>query len=89
MPFLMHMYIPDVDAAYAAALAAGATTVRPLEDAPYGDRTATVLNPWQPLVPRHPRPRREVLVSPYLKTSVVTAVSDPVASHGGSHGDSR
>lgn len=46
MPFLMHMYIPDVDAAYAAALAAGATTVRPLEDAPYGDRTATVLDPF-------------------------------------------
>ena len=46
MPFLMHMYIPDVDAAYAQALAAGATTVRPLEDAPYGDRTATVLDPF-------------------------------------------
>jgi PhnB protein len=46
MPFLMHMYVPDVDATYASALAAGATTVRPLEDAPYGDRTATVADPF-------------------------------------------
>jgi PhnB protein len=46
MPFLMHMYIPDVDATYAAALAAGATSIRGLEDAPYGDRTATVLDPF-------------------------------------------
>jgi len=45
-PFLMHMYIPDVDAVYANALAAGATSVRGLEDAPYGDRTATVLDPF-------------------------------------------
>lgn len=46
MPFLMHMYVPDVDATYASALAAGATSVRGLEDAPYGDRTATVLDPF-------------------------------------------
>ncbi len=46
IPFLMHMYIPDVDAVYASALAAGATSVRGLEDAPYGDRTATVLDPY-------------------------------------------
>jgi PhnB protein len=45
MPFLMHMYVPDVDAIYAAALAAGATSVRGLEDAPYGDRTATIADP--------------------------------------------
>ncbi len=44
-PFLMHMYVPDTDATYARALAAGATTVRGLEDAPYGDRTATVQDP--------------------------------------------
>jgi PhnB protein len=46
MPFLMHMYVPDVDATYANALAAGATSVRGLEDAPYGDRTATVADPF-------------------------------------------
>ncbi len=44
-PFLMHMYVPDVDAVYASALEAGASTVRGLEDAPYGDRTATVADP--------------------------------------------
>lgn len=44
-PFLMHMYIRDIDDVYARALAAGATSVRSLEDAPYGDRTATVQDP--------------------------------------------
>jgi PhnB protein len=42
----MHVYVPDVDAVYANALAAGATTVRDLEDAPYGDRTASVADPY-------------------------------------------
>jgi PhnB protein len=46
IPFLMHVYIPNVDEVYANALAAGATSVRGLEDAPYGDRTATVLDPY-------------------------------------------
>jgi PhnB protein len=46
VPFLMHVYVPDVDAVYANALAAGATTVRDLEDAPYGDRTASVADPY-------------------------------------------
>jgi PhnB protein len=45
-PFLVHIYIPNVDAVYASALAAGATSVRGLEDAPYGDRTATVSDPF-------------------------------------------
>jgi PhnB protein len=40
------VYIPNVDEVYANALAAGATSVRGLEDAPYGDRTATVLDPY-------------------------------------------
>jgi PhnB protein len=44
-PFLMHMYVPDVDAVYAKAVEAGATTVQPLNDAPYGDRVATVSDP--------------------------------------------
>ncbi len=46
VPFLMHVYVPDVDAVYANALSAGASSVRGLEDAPYGDRTATVLDPY-------------------------------------------
>ncbi|HEY0702824.1 MAG TPA: VOC family protein [Candidatus Acidoferrales bacterium] len=41
-PFLLHLYVQDTDETYARALAAGATSVRGLEDAPYGDRTATV-----------------------------------------------
>ena len=45
-PFLLHMYVPDTDAVYAQALAAGATSIRGLEDAPYGDRTATVQDPF-------------------------------------------
>jgi uncharacterized glyoxalase superfamily protein PhnB len=44
-PFLIHMYIPNIDDVYARALKAGATSVRNLEDAPYGDRTATVQDP--------------------------------------------
>jgi PhnB protein len=45
-PFLLHMYVPDTEAVYAKALSAGATTIRGLEDAPYGDRTATVQDPF-------------------------------------------
>jgi PhnB protein len=44
-PFLLHMYVPNADEVYAAAVRAGATTIRGLEDAPYGDRTATVQDP--------------------------------------------
>jgi PhnB protein len=45
-PFLLHMYVPNTDDVYAAAVRAGATTIRGLEDAPYGDRTATVQDPF-------------------------------------------
>jgi uncharacterized glyoxalase superfamily protein PhnB len=45
-PFLLHMYVPNTDDLYAAAVRAGATTIRGLEDAPYGDRTATVQDPF-------------------------------------------
>ncbi len=44
-PCALHMYVPDADAAYRQAVAAGATSVREPEDAPYGDRVATVLDP--------------------------------------------
>jgi len=44
-PFLLHMYVPDTDSVYANALRHGATSIRGLEDAPYGDRTATVQDP--------------------------------------------
>jgi len=45
-PFLLHMYVPNTDEVYAAAVRAGASTIRGLEDAPYGDRTATVQDPY-------------------------------------------
>ena len=39
---MLHVYVPDVDACYARALAAGASTVREPEDQFYGDRSASV-----------------------------------------------
>ena len=46
------LFVDDVDAAYARALAAGAATVRPPEDIPYGLRSAIVRDPagylWWP-----------------------------------------
>jgi uncharacterized glyoxalase superfamily protein PhnB len=38
-------YVPDTDATYAAALAAGATTLRPPETQHYGDRLAGIMDP--------------------------------------------
>lgn len=40
------VYVPDVDAAFATALAAGATEVMPVADQFYGDRSGTVLDPF-------------------------------------------
>jgi PhnB protein len=45
-PFLLHMYVPNTDEVYANALRHGATTIRGLEDAPYGERTASVQDPF-------------------------------------------
>ena len=45
-PVSFMFYVPDVDAAYARALAAGCTQVRPVEDQFYGDRTGTVMDPY-------------------------------------------
>jgi len=42
MPSAFHIYVPDCDATYALALAAGATSVDKPVDQPYGDRSATV-----------------------------------------------
>jgi PhnB protein len=43
--FLM-IYVPDVDAAFARAIAAGATEVRPVADQFYGDRSGTLKDPF-------------------------------------------
>jgi len=42
----LHVYVPDTDASYAQALAAGATGVTPPSNAPYGDRAAAVKDPF-------------------------------------------
>lgn len=40
------IYLPNVDAAFKRALAAGAKEVRPLKDQFYGDRSGTLLDPF-------------------------------------------
>jgi uncharacterized glyoxalase superfamily protein PhnB len=42
----LHVYVPDTDAAYAQALAAGAKGVTPPYSAPYGDRAASIADPF-------------------------------------------
>lgn len=42
MPAMIHMYVEDVDEAYARALARGATSVQPVADQFYGDRSGGV-----------------------------------------------
>ena len=46
MPTALHLYVEDVDAVYARAVAAGAVTLHPLTDQPYGDREASVRDPF-------------------------------------------
>jgi PhnB protein len=45
-PVSMMIYVPDVDAAFDRALAAGAARVRPVEDQFYGDRSGTLADPY-------------------------------------------
>ena len=42
MPTMFYLYVPDVDATYARAIAAGAHSASEPGDQPYGDRTASV-----------------------------------------------
>jgi PhnB protein len=42
----LHLYVKDCDAAFAKAVAAGATVMRPLRDEFYGDRTGTLRDPF-------------------------------------------
>ncbi|MGA7924025.1 MAG: VOC family protein [Thermoplasmata archaeon] len=45
-PAMIHLYVPDADAAYRKALDAGATSVREPTDAPDDDRRGGVKDPW-------------------------------------------
>ena len=42
----LYMYVADVDATYARAIAADATSLEVPADMPYGDRRAMVRDPW-------------------------------------------
>ena len=46
MPGTLHLYVPDADAAYERALRAGATSIQPPADQPYGDRSGGVTDPF-------------------------------------------
>ncbi len=45
-PVTLHVYVDDVDAVFDAALAAGATSLRPVENQFYGDRTGQFEDPF-------------------------------------------
>ena len=45
-PAFLYVYVDDVDATYAKALQAGATSVEAPQAVPYGDRRAMVSDPW-------------------------------------------
>jgi uncharacterized glyoxalase superfamily protein PhnB len=45
-PGFLYVYVADADAAYRAAIAAGAASIEAPADMPYGDRRATVRDAW-------------------------------------------
>lgn len=45
-PVSLMVYVDDVDATYAGALAAGATEIDPVQDKFYGDRSGMFRDPW-------------------------------------------
>lgn len=42
----LHLYVEDVDSAYAQAISAGATSLAEPADQFYGDRAARIVDPW-------------------------------------------
>src|SRR5437667_7793981 len=46
MPGHIHLYVPDVDAVYEQAIATGATSIMPVTDKPYGERSGGVTDPF-------------------------------------------
>lgn len=45
-PAFLYVYVSDADATYKRALDAGATSIEPPSDMPYGDRRGMVEDPW-------------------------------------------
>jgi len=45
-PVGIHLYVPDSDATFAKAIAAGARQKKPIEDQFYGDRSGTIVDPF-------------------------------------------
>ena len=45
-PVTVHVYVADVDAVFARALAAGASVTRAVENQFYGDRSGQFVDPW-------------------------------------------
>lgn len=45
-PAFLYVYVPDADQAFERAKGAGAVVVEAPTDTPYGDRRATVRDPW-------------------------------------------
>ncbi|MEV4194794.1 VOC family protein [Streptomyces toxytricini] len=45
-PVTLHVYVEDVDAVFAAAIARGARELRPVRDEFYGDRTGQIEDPY-------------------------------------------
>jgi uncharacterized glyoxalase superfamily protein PhnB len=46
MPTALHLYVENTDAVYEAAVGAGATALRAPQDQPYGDRDASIRDPY-------------------------------------------
>jgi uncharacterized glyoxalase superfamily protein PhnB len=46
MPAFLYVYVEDVDETYQRAVKAGAETLEPPSELPYGDRRATVKDAW-------------------------------------------
>lgn len=46
MPACLYVYVENADETYARAMAAGAQSIEPPADMPYGDRRATVRDSW-------------------------------------------
>ena len=47
MKAAIHLHVPDTDATYERAIRAGARSVTPPEDKPYGERGAFVIDPFE------------------------------------------